>query len=235
MVLDYALHEWVSAQQVIRSDQYCNYPIRELWRIPSSAKPCILKEALGRFLLLKQILGSDGLENILFGRLLDLASDQKLIEHEGGFLKVEDYVKLAHTSKVLVQQLNITVDDLQCNQFVISGINCRAEVETGVSLVNYLHLLPLDEAAHLGLPRKDVGNQLPADLLLVVVLVGIEPLLKPQLALSAEEENKLYHGEPAASSERTTPPPSHLPACLCRLTHPASQFYSLVEVNQAIK
>ena len=162
--------------------------------------------------LLKQILGSDGLENILFGRLLDLASDQKLIEHEVGFLKVEDYVKLAHleillkksvfrfsaskvisrrkkthTSKVLVQQLNIAVDDLQCNQFVISGlkramtckfmftplpsyINCRAEVETGVSLVNYLHLLPLDEAAHLGLPRKDVGDQLPADLLLVVVL-----------------------------------------------------------------
>ena len=95
--------------------------------------------------------------------------------------------KKTHTSKVLVQQLNIAVDDLQCNQFVISGlkramtckfmstplpsyINCRAEVETGVSLVNYLHLLPLDEAAHLGLPRKDVGDQLPADLLLVVVL-----------------------------------------------------------------
>ena len=51
-----------------------------------------------------------------------------------------------------------------------SYINCCAEVETGVSLVNYLHLLPLDEAAHLGLPRKDVGDQLPADLLLVVVL-----------------------------------------------------------------
>merc|ERR1719507_2805297 len=194
MVLDYALHEWVSAQQVIRSDQYCNYPIRELWRIPSSAKLCILKEALGCFLLLKQILGSDGLENILLGRLLDLASNQKLIEHEVGFLKVEDYVKLAHTSKVLVQQLNITVDDLQCNQFVISGINCRAEVETGVSLVNYL-------------------------LLLVVVLVGIEPLLKPKLALSAEEENKLYHGEPAASSERTTPSSSLPPTCLLMQAH----------------
>ena len=51
-----------------------------------------------------------------------------------------------------------------------SYINCRAEVETGVSLVNYLHLLPLDEAAHLRLARQDVRDQLSADLLLVVVL-----------------------------------------------------------------
>lgn len=51
-----------------------------------------------------------------------------------------------------------------------SHINCGAEVETGVSLVNYLQLLPLDEAAHLRLPRKDVRDQLSADLLLVVVL-----------------------------------------------------------------
>ena len=52
-------------------------------------------------------------------------------------------------------------------------------------------------------------------------LVGIEPLLKPQLALSAEEENKLYHGEPAASSERTTPLPlpSLPPACLLMQAH----------------
>ena len=52
----------------------------------------------------------------------------------------------------------------------ISYVNCRAEVETGISLVNYLQLLPFDEAAHLWLARKDVGDQLPADLLLVVVL-----------------------------------------------------------------
>ena len=52
----------------------------------------------------------------------------------------------------------------------ISYVNCCAEVETGVSLVNYLQLLPLDEAAHLRLARQDVGDQLSADLLLVVVL-----------------------------------------------------------------
>ena len=51
-----------------------------------------------------------------------------------------------------------------------SYVNCSAEVETGISLVNYLQLLPLNEAAHLGLSRKNVGDQLSADLLLVVVL-----------------------------------------------------------------
>ena len=31
----------------------------------------------------------------------------------------------------------------------------------------------------------------------VFYLVGVKPLLKPQLALPAEEEDKLYHGEQA--------------------------------------
>ena len=57
-----------------------------------------------------------------------------------------------------------------CSPPMIYYIDCCAEVETGVSLVNYLQLLPLDEAAHLRLARQDVGDQLSADLLLVVVL-----------------------------------------------------------------
>ena len=51
-----------------------------------------------------------------------------------------------------------------------SHVNCRTEVETGVSLVNDLELFPLDKAAHLWLPCKDVWDKFSADLFLVVVL-----------------------------------------------------------------
>ena len=46
--------------------------------------------------LLQQVLGSDGLEDVLLGGLLDLPTDQQLVQHEIGLLEVEDDVQLAH-------------------------------------------------------------------------------------------------------------------------------------------
>ena len=99
----------------------------------------------------------------------NFTQEECLLPTRSSASKVISRRKKTHTSKVLVQQLNIAVDDLQCNQFVISGlnramtckfmstplpsyINCRAEVETGVALVDDLEVLPLEERAHLWLP-----------------------------------------------------------------------------------
>jgi hypothetical protein len=49
--------------------------------------------------LLHEVLGSYGLEDILLGRLLDLAPDDELVKHEVRLLKVEDDVQLTYLPK----------------------------------------------------------------------------------------------------------------------------------------
>lgn len=83
--------------------------------------------------LLQHVLCGDRLEHVLLGRLLDLTAHQQLVQNEVGLFKVEDYVQLTHlektqarrqqvgllittttttyTSKVLVQQLDVSVDN----------------------------------------------------------------------------------------------------------------------------
>ena len=56
--------------------------------------------------LLEQILGSNSLENILLWRLLYFSSDQELIKHEIGFLKIEDYIQLTHLKSYFINIWN---------------------------------------------------------------------------------------------------------------------------------
>ena len=46
--------------------------------------------------LLHQILSGNGLEDILFAGFLHLSPQHELVQHEEGFLKVEDDVQLTH-------------------------------------------------------------------------------------------------------------------------------------------
>ena len=46
--------------------------------------------------LLQQVLSCDGFENIFLACLLYLATYQQLVQHEVGFLKVEDDVQFTH-------------------------------------------------------------------------------------------------------------------------------------------
>lgn len=97
--------------------------------------------------LLQDVLGSDRFENVLFGRFLDLAADEQLVQNEVSLLEVEDDVQLAnlnetcitlslvghaiagtYTSKVFVQQFYVSVDDFQREQFVIVLFNRTAKV-----------------------------------------------------------------------------------------------------------
>lgn len=59
-------------------------------------------------------------------------------------------------------------------------------------LIHDLEVSPLQEAAHFGLPSQDGLHQLSGDLLFLLIRQRHVPLLKPELALSAEQEHKLH-------------------------------------------
>ena len=69
-----------------------------------------------------------------------------------------------YTAKVLVEQLDVSVYDLEDDEFVVALLHGAAEVETGVALVDDLEVLPLEERAHLGLPRQHRRYDLPRHL-----------------------------------------------------------------------
>lgn len=46
--------------------------------------------------LLQDVLGRDRFENVLFGRFLDLAADEQLVQDEVSLFEVEDDVQLAN-------------------------------------------------------------------------------------------------------------------------------------------
>ena len=56
-------------------------------------------------------------------------------------------------------------------------INSKEEEERGVSLVDNLEILPLEEVAHLGLSRQDQRGQLLRHFLLLLFRPRLVPLL----------------------------------------------------------
>ena len=86
------------------------------------------------------------------------------------------------------------VNDLQHVQLVVRLVHSEAEEQAGVPLVDDLQVPVLDEVAHLGLPQQDGGGELAADLLLLLGLLGLVPLLQPQLALATEQDHEVDHG-----------------------------------------
>ncbi len=148
---------------------------------------CVFEKSLWCLFLLEKVLSGYRLEHVLLGSLLNLTADQELVQHEVGLLKVEDDIKLAHTAEILVQKLDVSVDDFQRQELVVATFDCATKVETSVSFVHDLEILPLEERAHLGFSGQDVADQLPRDLLLLLLRNRGVPLLQSALALSAEE------------------------------------------------
>ena len=50
-------------------------------------------------------------------------------------VKVEDNVKLAHVSKVLVKGLHKSVNDLQRNELIVVVVNRNDKVQTGIAVI----------------------------------------------------------------------------------------------------
>lgn len=65
-------------------------------------------------------------------------------------MEVEDKIELADVAEVFVKYFHKGVDELKHNQLVVALVDDCDEVETGVTFVNYLVLLIVDEVAHLG-------------------------------------------------------------------------------------
>lgn len=62
-------------------------------------------------------------------------------------------------------------------------------------LVDYFAVLPLQKRAHLGLTGENCCDQFAGDFLLCLVWIRHVPLLKPQFALSAEQQHKQHLDE----------------------------------------
>ena len=69
--------------------------------------------------VLETILLADTPEHILLATLLHFSCEQKFVQNKVCFLKVEDDVQLAHIPIVLVHLLDVTVDYLKGNEFVV--------------------------------------------------------------------------------------------------------------------
>lgn len=68
-------------------------------------------------------------------------------------MEVEYKIELTDIAKVLIQNLHETLHQLEHDQLVLILIHDGYEVETGVSLVDDLVLLVVQEIAHLGVTR----------------------------------------------------------------------------------
>ena len=116
------------------------------------------------------------------------------------FLKIEDDVELTDRSEVFVQNLDVSVDDLQRPELVVRLVHGETEEEAGVALVHDAHVFVLDKVAHLLFPLEYHSRQLPDDFLLVLAVPRLVPLLEPQLPLSAEQENEVDHSVCSANT-----------------------------------
>lgn len=71
-------------------------------------------------------------------RLLNLASQEDLVQDRIHFVKVKDEIQLAHVAKEAVQHLDEQVDRLEVGQLIVVGIDADAEKETSISPIDDL-------------------------------------------------------------------------------------------------
>lgn len=82
--------------------------------------------------------------NLLTG-LLDLSSQEHLVEYGVDFVKVEDQVQLTDVAEEGVEDLDKEVDGLEVGELVVVCINAGTEEKAGVPAVDDLVVAELDE------------------------------------------------------------------------------------------
>jgi len=63
-------------------------------------------------------------------------------------MEIEDKIKLANISKILIQNLHEALHQFEYDQFILIFIDDGYKVETGESFVYYLVLIVIEEVAH---------------------------------------------------------------------------------------
>jgi len=160
-----------------------------------SSQSVILEKALRSLFFLQQVLSGNCLQDVLFARFLDVATQQQFIQHEISLFKIENNIEFADGAKVFIEQLDVAMDDFQREEFVIGVFNGAAKIQRRISFVDDLEILPLQKRAHLRFARQDGGNEFSRDFFLHFILMRHVPFLQSQLALSAEEKHELNHGD----------------------------------------
>ena len=86
--------------------------------------------------VLQRVLLRDAAQNVLFAALLQLSCQQELVQNVIGFGEREDDVELADVAVVLVHLFDVSVDDLEGDQFVVVRGAAGDEEQRGVSAVD---------------------------------------------------------------------------------------------------
>lgn len=137
--------------------------------------------------ILKGVLLRNATENILFTAFLELASKKQFVEDVIGLCEVENDVKLADVTVVLVHLFDVTVDDFEGYELVVIGGAAGNEEKRGISAVDDLSVFILEEIAHPCSSGEDKLGYIFDDLGLFPRGECAKPLCKTDLALSREQ------------------------------------------------
>ena len=130
---------------------------------------------------------------MLLARLLQAASDENLVKHEVGSVKVEYEVQLADVAKVPVENLDVVVDHVKRVQLVVVRVNSNDEVQARVPLVGDTQVLVLDEVAQPRRPRQDERSKLLHDFRAFLACVLAVEFAQAHLALPRHEQHEVNH------------------------------------------
>lgn len=78
------------------------------------------------------ILLSAHLQHLLLAGLLQIATDEQLVQDVVGFVEVKDDVQLADVAEVAVEHLDEQMDHLQRDELVVVSVDGGNEVQTRV-------------------------------------------------------------------------------------------------------
>jgi hypothetical protein len=88
-------------------------------------------------------------ENCFLRCLLELATDDELVQYVIRFVKIEDQIELAYVAEIPIENLHKEVDRVESHELVVGVLDATDEIQTRVPLVDELELLPLDDVAGL--------------------------------------------------------------------------------------
>ena len=97
------------------------------------------------------------------------------------------FVPITHISKVSVQHLYVTVDDLERDELVVALRDARDEEERRVPAVHDLGVLVLEEVAHARAAREDELRDVLDDLRLRLLRHRRVPLREAHLPCGARQ------------------------------------------------
>lgn len=93
---------------------------------------------MGTYLhILKTVLLTYAAEDIFLAAFLHLSCQKEFIEDKIGLLEVEYDIKFAHIAIIFVHLFNVTVHNLESDQFVVGGRAACDEEKGGITTIDY--------------------------------------------------------------------------------------------------